>query len=427
MRQLAHDQADVRFALVALLLVQLQRLGGGGEGLERAIDLRHAGRGERDRLAAQQRPGAFLDPLDRRRDPARGPHRQQHAQDGRAAAGEACDHDGAADRRFEQRLVGGEAHDPAAQVGRHMAVGDGAPIQRDHLVPAFLGAQRRGAKTLGGETADVAVVVVRAGDEKAVAVDQAAEPSVGQGALFEQGLESLRRHDHGKAERRLARPDDGNLDRDDRPGQDRAGQYAGNLGLAGFERPPLHLRGDRIALGQLFGGRPIEIEDLLGVLVGDHDPAAGQAGHRAFRLQPEGGEVVRQQGGGVGEQPCDRQLLAEQGIDRIHQGAGGKQDRLAPGFALVVGKVPDDTGGQQQERHRGRERDQHQTTANAPALLRIVQTESSPAPIAHSTRGRVTEGNCQESGGKAGKSPVPRQPIDKQTAPKGCWADRSLR
>ena len=66
----------------------------------------------------------------------------------------------------------------------------------------------------------------------------------------------------------------------------------GNLHLAGLAAPALQLDRRWIAQRQRLAGRPREIDELLAVLVGQHDPAAGQAGLRALGLLAELGEIV---------------------------------------------------------------------------------------------------------------------------------------
>ena len=105
---------------------------------------------ERDRPPQHQRVGALLDLLDRPRDAPRRPHRQQHAQKRRGGAGEAGDQDGLADRRLEHALFGGQSHHPSAERRGDMGVGDGAALDRHHLVPAFRRAAGRGAEARRG-------------------------------------------------------------------------------------------------------------------------------------------------------------------------------------------------------------------------------------------------------------------------------------
>ena len=97
-------------------------------------------------------------------------------------------------------------------------------------------------------------------------------------------------------ERRLARAPDRDLDRDHGRLQDRAREDVGDLDLAGLDGAALQLdRGRRPARQRLARG-PDQVDELLAVLVAEHDPAAGQARRRALGLLAEGRKIVGLQG-----------------------------------------------------------------------------------------------------------------------------------
>ena len=131
----------------------------------------------------------------------------------------------------------------------------------------------------------------------------------------------------------------------------------------------LALQFDRVWISQrqrLFR-RPCDVDELLSVLVHQQDPAAGQARPRAFGLAAELHEIVRHQRRGGRQDAADRYLLAQKCVNGAYQCASGIDDRFALILAFVLGELPDDARGQQQERQRHRKRDQHQAVADAPA------------------------------------------------------------
>ena len=175
-------------------------------------------------------------------------------------------------------------------------------------------------------------------------------------------------HD-AEAQRRLALAQHRHLDGDDGRLQHGAAENVGYLHLAGLDGAASAAR-RRWPDRQRHRRRALQIDELLAVLVAQHDPAAatgpGAARSASWRKAARSSALQGRRGR---QHLRHRDLLAEDRIDRVHQRAGREQDGFAAGLALVVGELPDDARGQQHERQRHREREQHQAVADTPAFV----------------------------------------------------------
>ena len=233
-RQLAHDQPDMGLALVALPVVLLEHPRGRSERIERAVGLRQAGVGERDRPAQHQRVGALLDLLDRPGDPPRRPHRQQQAeQQRRAPASDAT--------RMVWRIGASNTAFSAASPITHPLSGDvtwavatGMPSsERVSFQP--IGSRRAAARksSEAGLPTFCSWLRERAMKLPLLSIRPASQPS-GRFHCSNSDEEDRRLHDDADAQRRLALPQHRHFDRYDRRLQNRASEHVGNLNTARF-------------------------------------------------------------------------------------------------------------------------------------------------------------------------------------------------
>ena len=134
-----------------------------------------------------------------------------------AAAGQARDQDGVADRRLEQRLVGGQSHHPSAQRRGDMGVGDRAALERQHFVPALRRpcARRRGNPSDAGRPTFCSWLRERAMKLPLRSISPASQPS-GRFHCSNSGRKIAGSMTMVSAERRLALARHRHLDRDDR-------------------------------------------------------------------------------------------------------------------------------------------------------------------------------------------------------------------
>ena len=205
-RQLAHDQADMSFTLVAVLVMLFKCAGGGDERVERAIDLSAPVFAKVIGSPQHQRVSALFDLLDRA-----AIRRAAQIESSRASSVAAKPASPAirmvrVDRRFEQRRFRRPGPTPIHLIGDvAWAFAMVSPSSDIMSFQPLRGAARRVTESFRGGLADVVIVISRACDEIALAVDQSGEPAFRQIPLSNSEQEDRwLHHERGPAETCLA-------------------------------------------------------------------------------------------------------------------------------------------------------------------------------------------------------------------------------